>query len=106
MHKPEYHLFVCASLRPNGGQKGFCHSKEAVGLLERFMELLEEHDLQDCVMVTHTGCFGICTKGPVAVVYQQHAESVWYGGLEMDDLEPLVESHFIQGEPYAAKRID
>ncbi len=103
MHKPEYHVFLCASVRLNGTQKGFCHSKGAVRLAERLVELIDGNGLQDKVMVTHTGCFGICQKGPVMMVYP---ENVWYGALEEEDLEALVESHFVNGIPFGEKRID
>ncbi len=103
MHKPKYHVFVCSSVRLNGSQKGFCHAKEAVSAIGRLMECIEENELQDQVMVTHTGCFGICRKGPVAVVYP---DNVWYGDLAPDDMEALVERHFLKGEPVSEKRID
>jgi predicted metal-binding protein len=38
MIQPKYHVFVCASCRVNGTQKGFCHSKGSVGLIQRFMQ--------------------------------------------------------------------
>jgi (2Fe-2S) ferredoxin len=58
------------------------------------MEAIEDNDLSSEVMVTNTGCFGICDKGPVAVVYP---EGVWYGGLTEDSVEKIVEQHLLQG---------
>ncbi len=95
MVKPKYHVFICSSSRINGQQKGFCHSKEAVQIASTFMELVDEFELSSEVMVTNTGCFGICDKGPIVVVYP---EGTWYGSVTVDDVEEIVESHLENGE--------
>jgi (2Fe-2S) ferredoxin len=91
------HIFVCTSCRINGVQKGFCHQKGAVDLVELLNEEIRDRDLSD-VMVTNTGCFGICEKGPVVVVYP---EGVWYGNVTEDDIEEIIESHIENGNPVA-----
>ncbi len=96
MVKIKYHIFICTSCRVNGQQKGFCYSKASVDIVQRFMEAIEDYDLSDEVMITNTGCFGICDKGPVAVVYP---EGVWYGSLTIDNVERIVEQHMVQGIP-------
>jgi (2Fe-2S) ferredoxin len=53
-------------------------------------------------MVTNTGCFGICDKGPVAVVYP---EGVWYGNLDEDKVEEICEKHLEGGTPVEAYKI-
>lgn len=95
MQKPKYHVFICTSSRINGQQKGYCHSKEGVGIVQAFMEEVENRELQDDVMITNTGCFGICNKGPVVVVYP---ENVWYKEVTIDDVAEIVESHFENGQ--------
>ncbi|OJU10187.1 MAG: 2Fe-2S ferredoxin [Clostridiales bacterium 43-6] len=94
MVQPKYHVFVCASCRINGTQKGFCHSKGAVNIIGRFMEEIEDRDLSSEVMVTNTGCFGICDKGPVVVIYP---EATWYGNVTEKDVERIVEEHLENG---------
>ncbi len=94
MVQPKYHVLVCTSCRINGTQKGFCHSKGSVNLVGRLMETLDEFDLTSDVLVSNTGCFGICEKGPVMVVYP---EGIWYGNLTEDDIERIVEEHFENG---------
>lgn len=96
------HIFICTSCRINGVQKGFCYSKDAVDIVQKFMELIEENDLSGDVMINNTGCFGICEKGPIAVVYP---EGVWYGNLTEEDVEKIVEQHFVQGIPVDELRI-
>ncbi|HPU21804.1 MAG TPA: 2Fe-2S ferredoxin [Thermoclostridium caenicola] len=93
MIQPKYHVFVCTSCRPNGTQKGFCHSKEAVSIVQRFMEEIEDRDLSNDVMVTITGCFGICDKGPIVVT-----EGAWYGNVTVEDVPEIVESHLEGGK--------
>ncbi|BCN32862.1 2Fe-2S ferredoxin [Anaeromicropila herbilytica] len=94
MVSPKYHIFVCTSCRINGGQKGFCYSKEAVSIIQRFMEEIDDRDLSSEVMVTNTGCFGICDKGPIVVIYP---EGTWYGNVTPEDVERIVEEHIEGG---------
>ncbi len=80
--------------RTNGTQKGFCYSKGSVNLIDRFMEEIEDRDLSSKVMITNTGCFGICDKGPIVVIYP---EGVWYGNITEDDVARIVEEHLEGG---------
>lgn len=94
MQKPKYHVFICSSSRLNGQQKGYCHSKQSVELVQAFMEEIDNRELVDEVMITNTGCLGICTQGPVVIVYP---EGVWYKEVTPEDVEEIVESHFENG---------
>jgi (2Fe-2S) ferredoxin len=96
MVSPKYHIFICTSCRINGVQKGFCFSKDSVDIVQRFMEEVDDRGLSGDVMITNTGCFGICDKGPIAVIYP---EGVWYGNLTDDDVETIIEQHIEGGEP-------
>ncbi|WP_459476419.1 2Fe-2S ferredoxin [Clostridium saccharoperbutylacetonicum] len=91
----KYHIFVCASCRVNGIQKGMCYSKDSVKVVQKFMEEVEDRDLINEVMVTNTGCLGVCNKGPVVVVYP---EGTWYGNVTVDDVERIVEEHIEGGK--------
>lgn len=95
MNKAKYHIFVCTSSRINGQQKGFCHSKDSVGIVETFMEEIQDRGLGGEVFVTNTGCFGICEKGPIVVVYP---DNVWYGSVTADDVEEIMDKHIEGGE--------
>lgn len=101
MNKPNKHIFVCTSSRINGQQKGFCHSKEAVDIVMKFMEEVEERELGGSVFVSNTGCFGICEKGPIVVVYP---DNVWYGSVTVDDVEEIMEEHIEGGN--TVKRLE
>lgn len=96
MVQPKYHVFICTSCRINGVQKGFCYSKGSVNLVQRFMEEIEDRGLSGDVVVNNTGCFGICDKGPIVVVYP---EGVWYGNVTDEDVTRIFDEHFEEGTP-------
>ncbi len=95
MVSPKFHIFVCTSCRTNGVQKGYCHSKESVKIIEKFMEEIEDRDLSGDCMVNNTGCFGICSRGPIAVIYP---EGTWYGNLTPEAVEEIMDKHIEGGE--------
>lgn len=96
MVQPKHHVFVCTSCKINGSQQGYCFKKGSVSLVQKFMEEIEERDLSSECMITNTGCFGICDKGPIAVVYP---EGTWYGNLDEDAVEAICEKHLEGGAP-------
>lgn len=96
MVQPKYHVFICTSCRINGQQKGYCYSKGSVDIVQRFMEEIEDRGLSGDVVINNTGCFGICDKGPIVVVYP---EGVWYGKVTDDDVERIFDEHFEAGSP-------
>ncbi len=98
----QHHIFVCTSCRINGQQKGMCFAKDSVDLVRRFLEAAEEQDLSSKIMITNTGCFGICDKGPVVVIYP---EGVWYGNVSEDDVDKILEQHILGGNPVEELRI-
>ena len=95
MQKPKYHIFVCTSSRPNGS-KGFCHTKEGFGIMEEIMEEINERGLGAEVLVTNTGCLGLCEQGPIVIVYP---DNVWYGSVSADDVEEIMDEHIEGGSP-------
>lgn len=101
MKKPKYHIFVCTSSRVNGAQKGFCHTKSAVEIVNSLMEEIEDRGLGGEVMVSNTGCFALCEKGPIVVVYP---DNVWYGGVTPEDVEEIMDRHIEGGN--TVKRLE
>lgn len=95
MQKPSKHIFICTSSRHTGQQKGFCHTKAGAEIVQRFMEAIDERELGGEVFVNNTGCFGICEKGPIVVVYP---DNVWYKSVTPEDVAEIVESHIEGGK--------
>jgi (2Fe-2S) ferredoxin len=102
LQKPKYHIFVCTSSRPNGQQKGFCLSNDGVEILMKFVEEIEDRELEGEVFVTNTGCFGVCEQGPIVVVYP---DNVWYGSVTPDDVEEIMDEHIEGGNPVSRLEI-
>jgi len=48
------------------------------------------------VSVTATGCLGFCRAGPLMVVYP---EGVWYVPRTEKDIDEILPSHFVEGNP-------
>jgi (2Fe-2S) ferredoxin len=97
----KYHCIVCTGGKLAGETKGMCHKRGSPALVRKLTEEIEERELSG-VMVSAVTCFGICDKGPVAVVYP---EGVWYGGLSGDSIERIAEEHLEGGIPVEALRI-
>lgn len=96
MVQPKYHVFICTSCRINGQQKGYCFQQGSVNLVQEFMQEIDERELSGEVVLNNTGCFGICDKGPIVVVYP---EGIWYGNVKPQDVERICEEHFENGNP-------
>lgn len=94
MQKPKYHVFICSSSRITGQQKGYCFSKDSVSIIQKFMEEIEEREMGGDILVTNTGCLGICSKGPIVIVYP---DGVWYKEVTVDDVTEIVEEHLENG---------
>jgi (2Fe-2S) ferredoxin len=79
-----------------------CHTRGAESIIGKLVEEIDDRDLSGEVLVSTAGCFGVCDKGPVMVVYP---EGVWYGNLTADAIETIAEEHLENGTPVSALRI-
>lgn len=89
MNLPKHHIFVCSSARLTGEIKGFCAQNEGLEILENFVEEIQERELDGDMMVTNTGCLGMCSMGPIVIVYP---EATWYGKVTADDVEEIMDA--------------
>ncbi len=80
------HVLVC-------GGTG-CHSSKSDILLEKFKEILEEHNLQDEVHAIATGCFGFCEKGPIVKIMP---DNTFYTEVQPENAREIVLEHIIKG---------
>jgi len=84
---PRAHVLVC-------GGTG-CTSGNSKIIFDNFKSKLSERGVTD-VQVIMTGCFGLCSKGPIVVVYPDGA---FYTHVKPDDVEDIVSQHLIGGVP-------
>jgi (2Fe-2S) ferredoxin len=90
-----YHAFCCFQQRPAGHPKGSCGAAGGGELWERLGSAIQSRQLTRTTM-TATGCLGFCNAGPLMVVYP---EGVWYQPRTREDIDEIVQSHFVEGRP-------
>ena len=73
-----------------------CISAGALKIKEKMEGELTRHNLSSEVNLIETGCMGPCDFGPVMMVYP---DDVFYRKVSVDDVEELVEEHFLKGRP-------
>ena len=73
-----------------------CTSGNSKIIYENFVKLLKEKGLENEVKIIMTGCFGLCSKGPIAVVYPDGA---FYTHVKPEDVTEIVEKHIVGGDP-------
>ena len=79
---------------------GACLSSHSQDVKNKFIEVLKAKGLTDEINLVETGCMGPCEMGPVMVVYP---DCSFYVQLTENDVEPIVEEHFLKGRPYQKK---
>ena len=89
MEKPKAHIFVCCSTRMNGTVQGVCSKKAGQEILQNLVEEVNDREIEDEVMVSHMGCVGLCSKGPIVMIYP---EQTWYGNVTPDDVEEILDA--------------
>jgi len=99
MPKFQKHIFVCANQREAGHPRGSCDPTGEAELQKVFKKKLAERGIRgDIVRANKSGCLEQCEHGPTVVVYP---DAVWYGGVREADVDEIVESHILGGQPVA-----
>ena len=68
-------------------------------VLNAFVEGVSEAGLSDDVIVTQTGCIGICQYEPVVEIYEKDKEKVTYVKMNAEKAKEVIERHLKGGEP-------
>lgn len=77
-----------------------CMSSDSHQIKEEFVKLIKEANLDRDVLVYQSGCFGLCEKGPVVVIFP---EATFYSHITVSDVKEIVNSHLINNEIYKKK---
>ncbi len=64
--------------------------------MAKFNEEIADRELDNEVFVSNTGCFGICEKGPIVIVYP---DNVWYGAVTPNDVATIMDEHIEGNKP-------
>src|ERR1044072_1611813 len=98
MPKFEHHIFICTNTREEGHPRGCCDPAHTGELLQAFKSAVSKRGLKGRVRANKAGCMDQCEHGPNVVVYP---EAIWYGNVQLNDVDEIVESHIIGGVPVA-----
>jgi NADH:ubiquinone oxidoreductase subunit F (NADH-binding)/(2Fe-2S) ferredoxin/NAD-dependent dihydropyrimidine dehydrogenase PreA subunit len=80
------HVLIC-------GGTG-CLSSSAKEIKKQFEFELEALGLQDEVGLIMTGCFGLCEKGPVIIIYP---DQTFYSHVQPKDVKDICQEHILKG---------
>ena len=82
----EKHILVCHGTG--------CTSSKSPEIIEKFRSVLEEKNIKN-VRVIQTGCFGLCSKGPIVII---RPEDTFYSMVKPEDCEEIIDTHIIEGK--------
>ena len=102
MPKFEHHIFVCENLRAADDPKGCCQAKGSPAIRKALKEEIKKRGLKGKVRANQSGCLDACEFGPSMVIYP---EGIWYGGVTLEDVPEIMESHIENGIPVERLRI-
>ena len=92
----ERHIFICENIRPEDDPKGCCSAKGSAEIRQAMKKEIKQRGLRGVARANQSGCLDACEFGPSIVVYP---EGIWYGGVKVEDVPEIIESHIINGKP-------
>ncbi|MCR5141660.1 MAG: NADH-quinone oxidoreductase subunit NuoF [Ruminococcus sp.] len=72
-----------------------CTSSGSMKILDALNNELEATGIKDEVLVVRTGCFGLCSLGPIVIVYP---EGAFYAQATPEGIKRIVDEHLVKGE--------
>lgn len=89
----EKHVFICTN--DKDAPKKCCGSAHGMDLVNAMKEALAQTCSNKKIRIQRAGCLDVCGKGPAMVVYP---EGVFYGNVQKEDLNEIVENHLLKDE--------
>lgn len=83
----KYHVLIC-------GGTG-CSSGKSKIIYDEFNKQLVNCGEKNLAKVVMTGCFGLCAKGPIVIVYP---EGTFYAHVKPEDVSDIVNMHLLSGQ--------
>ncbi len=88
MSENERKILIC--------QGSGCVSSKSPEVKKALEEGISKADFENKPVVKLTGCHGFCEQGPVVVI---EPEGTFYVNVKVDDVEEIIESHFLNNQP-------
>ena len=73
-----------------------CTSSGSMKIADELESQLKAKGIDNEIFVVRTGCFGLCERGPIMIVYP---EGAFYTHVEMKMISRIVDEHLIGGKP-------
>ena len=77
-----------------------CLSSKSKQIKEAFDENIKALGLENEIQVIQTGCFGLCEKGPIVIVYP---DQTFYSHVAVEDVAKICSEHLLKGRIYEPK---
>ncbi|NLB48539.1 MAG: NADH-quinone oxidoreductase subunit NuoF [Erysipelotrichia bacterium] len=72
-----------------------CLSSDSQGVVDNFLQLIKDNDLEDKVTANIVGCFGFCSQGPFVKIFP---EDTLYTKVTPADVKEIFEKDILNGE--------
>jgi (2Fe-2S) ferredoxin len=98
----KHHVFFC--LNERAAPEDCCARHGAAGLQAYAKERVKALGLSGAgqVRINKAGCLDRCAEGPCLVVYP---EGVWYTAVDRSDIDEIIDSHLVGGQPVERLRL-
>ena len=96
MSKFDKHIFICTNQRPPDSPRKSCGESHGMEIVDVLRKKLNEKKLPIKVRAQRAGCLDVCDYGQTVVVYP---EGVFYVGVELKDLDEIIDEHIINNRP-------
>jgi (2Fe-2S) ferredoxin len=99
--KYDVHVFVCANQKVEG--KKCCTETFGNEAVAKLRQKVKEAKLPLKIRVQKAGCLDVCQQGPALAIYP---EGTFYGNLNLEMLDQIVDEHIIKGQKLAAHLLE